>query len=254
MSKNRKVNTLDSYATIRAVARTKPGSSPAPAEPGAESTAPPGSLGEELQKAGVRVARTAVPAKHQIVCYECGYRFQVHGRVKTTNCPKCRVLLDLADHIIDTEWMETVKTAGTIRLAPSGVLKSGDLIGADVIIEGIIEGGRARAWRVIELGAGAIFSEKAVSGIDLRIAAGAEFKFKQPAKYHDVEVLGTLHASLEATGLVTVRPGGLLGGDVCAEHLVVEDGGGLKANLQIGPKPVDAPEDEATAALSQSTK
>ena len=58
------------------------------------------------------------------------------------------------------------------------MLKSGDLIGAEVIVEGIIEGGRARALRTIELGAGAIFSEKAVSAPDLRIAPGAEFKFK----------------------------------------------------------------------------
>jgi cytoskeletal protein CcmA (bactofilin family) len=156
-------------------------------------------------------------------------------------------LLDLSDHIIDTEWVDTIKTAGTIRLTPTGVLKNGDLIGADVILEGIIEGGRARALRTLELGAGAIFSEKAVSGPDLRIAPGADFKFKQEAKYRNVEVLGTLSARLEATGVIIVKPGGLLEGEVQTEHLIVEDGGGLKATLRIGPKAELAPESEEGA-------
>lgn len=241
MPKNRKVNTLDSYATIRAVARTK--STPvAPASaPGEhEETA------HDALKPGARMARTTVPVKHLIDCYECGYKFQVHGRATTTHCPKCRALLDLSDHVIDTEWADTVKTAGTIRLTSTGVLKNGDLIGADVILEGIIEGGRARALRTLELGAGAIFSEKAVSGADLRVGPGADFKFKQDAKYRNVEVLGTFRARLEATGMITVRSGGLLEGEVQTEHLVVEDGGGLKAQLHIGPRaPATAEGEEA---------
>lgn len=242
MAKNRKVNTLDSYATIRAVARTKP--VPATQPPAPDNAGAPEEAAHDAQALGARVARTTLPVKHQIDCYECGYKFQVHGRVTTTHCPKCRALLNLGDHIIDTEWVDTIKTAGTIRLTSTGILKNGDLIGADIILEGIIEGGRARALRTLELGAGAIFSEKAVSGPDLRIAMGADFKFKQEAKYRNVEVLGTLHARLEATGVITVKPGGLLEGDIQTEHLVVEDGGGLKAQLRIGPKIEPAPEDE----------
>jgi cytoskeletal protein CcmA (bactofilin family) len=244
VAKNRKVNTLDSYATIRAVARTKPlpATQPPTPAPGASDEA-----AHDPQKPGARVARTAVPVKHQIDCYECGYKFQVHGRVTNTHCPKCRALLDLSDHVIDTEWVDTIKTAGTIRLTPTGILKNGDLIGADVILEGIIEGGRARALRTLELGAGAIFSERAVSGPDLRIASGADFKFKQEAKYHNVEVHGTFRARLEATGVVTIKPGGLLEGEVHTEHLVVEDGGGLNADLRIGPKVELAPEGEEAA-------
>lgn len=245
MSKNRKVNTLDSYATIRAVARTKP--TPASQSPAPADTAAPDETASDAQAPGARVARTTLPVKHQIDCYECGYKFQVHGRVTTTHCPKCRALLNLGDHVIDTEWVDTIKTAGTIRLTSTGILKNGDLIGADVIVEGIIEGGRARALRTLELGAGAIFSEKAVSGPDLRIASGADFKFKQDARYRNVEVSGTLHARLEATGLITVKPGGLLEGDIQTEHLVVEDGGGLKAQLHIGPKVEPVPETEEAA-------
>jgi cytoskeletal protein CcmA (bactofilin family) len=241
--KNRKVNTLDSYATIRAVARSKPVPGSPPSAPATDDVVP-ADAAADLQKPGARVARTALPVKHLIECYECGYKFQVHGRATTTHCPKCRVLLDFKDYLIDSEWVETIKTAGTIRLTATGVLKNGDLIGAEVIIEGIIEGGRARALRTIELGAGAIFSEKAVSAPDLRIAPGAEFKFKQEARYRNVEIFGTLQAKLESTGIIIVKPGGLLEGDIQAQHLVVEEGGGLKAMLRIAPKSETVPEEE----------
>ena len=247
MPKNRKVNTLDSYATIRAVARTKTVPGSLPSAPAAEDAIPTDALATDLQKTGARVSRTTVPVKHHIECYECSYKFQVHGRATTTHCPKCRVLLDFKDYLIDSEWVETIKTAGTIRLAATGVLKSGDLIGAEVIIEGIIEGGRARALRTIELGAGAIFSEKAVSAPDLRIAPGAEFKFKQEARYRNVEIFGTLHAKLESTGFIIVKRGGLLEGEVHDQHLVVEEGGGLKAMLRIAHKSEAIPENEEAA-------
>jgi len=240
--KHRKVNTLDSYATIRAVARAKPASALPTGPPASGEQA--GSAPGEAPKTGARVARTAVPVKHQIECYECNYKFQTHGRVTSTHCPKCRALLDLTDHTIDSEWVDTVKTAGVIRLTPTGVLKNGDLIGADVIVEGIIEGGRARALRTLELAAGAIFSEKALSAPDLRIGPGAEFKFKQTAKYRNIEICGSLNANLEASGLVTVRAGGLFEGEVQAEHLAVEDGGGLKAEVRIAPKSEAASEPE----------
>jgi len=232
--RNRKVNTLDGYATIRAVARTKsmPGSSPPASKADAATDNPPA----DLARPGARVASTAVPVKHLIECYECSYKFQMHGRATSTHCPKCRALLDLTDHTIDSEWAETIKTAGTIRLTPTGVLKGGDLVGAVVIVEGIIEGGRVRALRLLELGVGAIFSEKAISAPDLRIAQGADFSFKQEGRYRNVEVLGTLNAKLDAKGVITVKAGGLMQGDIRAEHLVVEDGGGLKARLHVAPR------------------
>ena len=58
---------------------------------------------------------------------------------------------------------------------------------------------------------------------------------------------GALRAKLESTGVITVKPGGLLEGQIQAQHLIVEEGGGLKAQLRIGPKSEVATEDEETA-------
>jgi cytoskeletal protein CcmA (bactofilin family) len=233
VSKQRKVSTLDGYATLKAAARAaKAHEKAVPPSAAPASPVPPA----DQQKIGTGVTRTVMPAKHVIECYECGYKFQLHGRAAKTNCSKCRAMLDLGDHTIDSEWTETLKTVGTIRLAAGGILKTGDLIANDVVLEGIVEAGRIRAMRRLEIGESAIFSEKSVSAANLKIGAGAVITLKQEARYRDVEVLGTLNARLHASGTVTVRPGGLLAGEVHTEHLVVDDGGGLKAVLHIGTR------------------
>lgn len=233
MPKNRKVSTLDGYATLKAAARaSKAPEKPRPAAAHAPPSAPPAAPAG-LQKLGAHLTRTVMPARRVIECYECGYKFQLHGRAANINCSKCRATLDLTDHTIAGERSETLKTAGTIRLAPTGILKAGELVGNDVVLEGSVEGGTVRAMRTLELGQNAIFSEKAVRAPNLKIAQGAFITFNQVARYRDVEVLGTLKASLRACGVITIRAGGLLMGDVHAQHLVVEDGGGLKATLEI---------------------
>jgi cytoskeletal protein CcmA (bactofilin family) len=81
----------------------------------------------------------------------------------------------------------------------------------------------------------------------LRIAPGAQFKFKHDARYRNVEILGALTAKLDATGVITVKAGGLLEGDIRAQRLVVEEGGGLKATLHVAPKSDAAPDQEPAA-------
>jgi cytoskeletal protein CcmA (bactofilin family) len=234
--KQRKVSTLDGYATLKAVARTaKTQKKPQPAGRPATATSPAPAPQPELQNLGAHVARTVLPAKHVIECYECGYKFQLHGRAAKTNCSKCRTMLDMTDHTIDRECSDSLRTTGTIRLAAGAVLKGGDLVANDVVLEGIVEAGRIRAMRRLEIGEGAIFSEKAVSAVDLKIGAGATLTLKQEARYREIEVHGTLNARLHASGSVTIKAGGLLSGEVHTEHLVVEDGGGLKAVLHIAP-------------------
>ena len=53
-------------------------------------------------------ARTTLPTKQHIRCYECTYEFDLTGRMGTTHCPKCRASLDLAGYTIDAECHETL--------------------------------------------------------------------------------------------------------------------------------------------------
>lgn len=229
MAKTRKAGVVDSYAAIKA-AQHAVKSRPPPPRP-AQSV---NGEATDLKALGAAISHTAIPAKQLIECYECGYRFQLHGRAPQTNCSKCRATLDLTDHTINERWHGTLKTAGTIQIGPDGVVEAGALVANDIVLEGTIEAALVRAMRRLELRAGARFSEANVTAPDLLIAADATIAFIEPAEYRDVEITGTLRANLHATGVLTIRPGGCLKGKIQAGRLVVEDGGGLLAELRIG--------------------
>jgi hypothetical protein len=57
--------------------------------------------------------------------------------------------------------------------------------------------------------------------------------FLEPAEYHDNEIASNLRANLRAAGIVTIRTGPLLEGELCGARFVVEDGGGLHASLRV---------------------
>jgi cytoskeletal protein CcmA (bactofilin family) len=220
MAKTRKDGVVDSYTAIKAAGRAV--KSRAPTE------------GDELQKLGAQVRQGAVPSKQLIECYECGYRFQLHGRVPKTNCNKCRATLDLSDHTIENRWSGALKTAGAVRVSAEGIVEAGSIMCNDFILEGKVEAGLVKAMRKLELRPGARFSEHNLEAADLLIAAGASIALIEPAEYRDVEIAGSLRANLHATGVVTVRAGGCLEGEVRSRHLVVEDGGGLRGMVTVG--------------------
>ena len=230
MPKPRKAGVVDSYAAIKAAqhaasARGRPPpTESAPATPGQPT---------DLKKLGAAITRTAVPAKQLIECYECGYKFQLHGKAAKTNCSKCRATLDITDHTIAGKWNKSLKTTGTIHLTATGVLQSGDLVASDFVLEGTVEAGTVRAMRKLELRPGARFSETNLKAPDLVIAPGATIAFVEPAEYRDVEILGSLRANLQVTGVVTIRVTGSFAGHLRAAHLFVEDGGGLLATVRI---------------------
>ena len=236
MAKYKKTGTLDSYATIKAIARANPVPPAAKAaEPATEAPGHAPADQSDVRPLGAHVARTVVPTRQVIHCYACGYTFQLHGRAKQINCSKCRLMLDLTDHVIAGPWSEPVRTAGRIHVKPEGIVQAGELVAQEILLEGALEGGSLRAMRRLEIAAGAMFSERAIQATDLRIGPGAAVTFKQPAEYRDVEIAGNLQAQLRTTGVVTILPGGLLEGELTGPHLVVTDGGGLRAAVRIEP-------------------
>ncbi|MEI6083428.1 MAG: polymer-forming cytoskeletal protein [Verrucomicrobiota bacterium] len=217
MSKSRKVDVVDSYATIKAVARAADAH---PAPPPAELRAP-------------GAGTTALPPKKLIECFECGFKFQLHGRAANTTCNKCRAVLDLTDHIVDQRWTGTIKTGGMVRVLPNGVVESGTIIANDMVLEGVIESGNVRLMRRLEVRRGCRFSEKHTKATDLLVADGATIVLTEPAEYRDVELVGALRASLKATGTVTIHANGFFAGHLQTAHLTVEEGGGLSADVQV---------------------
>ena len=201
----------------------RPASATTPGTPGTPASAP-------------APARTTLPTKQHIRCYECTYEFDLTGRMGTTHCPKCRASLDLAGYTIDAECHETLKTLGKIKITPRGIVTSAQLLGTDVDLAGKVTNSSVEASRELILFPGAEFTRGNFNAVDLKIEAGGEATFRNPALYRNVDVIGTLIAPLYATGLVTIRASARFAGSICGGRLIVEDGATVEADVNISPE------------------
>jgi len=228
---------IDGFSSVQAVRhagrssngpRTRPSRTTLPA-----TTAKPDEKKNTVGKLASRIGHTVIPVKYEIVCYECAYTFTLTGRLQDTICPKCHALLDGSDHTIDREWTGTIKTIGTIELKPEGALKGGEFIARNVIIAGHAEEGIIQAYQRLALGAGATFDVARIRMKDLVIRKDGKFTITSKFTCRNLEVEGELKAKVFIEGIVRIRRGGFLRGEVYTPHLVVEEGGGLWAKVVV---------------------
>lgn len=237
MADRGKTRVVDGYTALKAAQRRAQQDKPAPADAtGPPSHSPP----EEKNKPksiGTHIGRTVMPTKFDLVCYACGYEFKMTGKARTTLCPKCKKTLDLTDHSITDTFDKDLITAGKVHVTASAILTGGVITANDIVLEGTQRGGELVAHKTLEIRPGALFNEKNIKARHLHTAPGAAVSFKKKAQFHDVDIAGELNADIQADGVVTIRPGGCLKGRLSGAHLVVEEGGGLWADMEIRPPP-----------------
>lgn len=224
-----KTKVVDSFTTLRATqlhGRTPRYSSRKPDPP----PAPSASGG---RKPGVHIGHTVMPTQNRIVCYSCGFEFVMRGRAESTQCPKCGARLGLNDHTITGAYAEELITAGKVHLTRGAILDGGKIVANDVLLEGTVKSGSLRAYQTLELTNTAVIPEEMLTARNLRIGNGAVCVFRNRAEFRDVDIVGELSGDLWADGVVTIRAGGRFTGQLHAEHLVVEEGGGLQADVVV---------------------
>lgn len=199
------------------------------------------------------IGRTTMPTQYQIVCYACGFGFTIRGRAEATQCPKCGARLGLKDETITGAFDQEITTAGKVTLAKSALMNGGTIIANDIKVEGIVKGGSLKAYKSLELAAGAVMPEDMIDAQHLIIGAGASFDFVTPRSFTDIQILGELKADLTATGQVHIGATGHFLGKLTAAHLTVDEGAGLNADLAIQPPPSEDTEagDAASDAHSE---
>ncbi|MDI6775448.1 MAG: polymer-forming cytoskeletal protein [Verrucomicrobiota bacterium] len=193
-------------------------------------------------KIGAKVTQTALPDRYDIVCYECGYAFVLTGHLRRTICPKCRAQLEAGATVAAKEYSGAARTIGTVHVKPAGVLKDAVVTARILIVEGDATGGTLRCQQ-LQIGKGGRLALDRTTFRDLLIAGTAEFKPDAPVKCRALEVKGTIDADILAERVI-VRAGGLASGNLRAERLVVDDGGGLKATVCAGKKTETEPNGE----------
>ena len=220
----------------------------APREEGAEAGGDadgvqPGGTSATTARRPHGVGRTTMPTQNEVVCYGCGFQFVVRGRTTATQCPKCGARLSMKDETITGGFQDECITAGKVTLTRSAILDGGRITANDILLEGAVKSGKLRAHKTLELAKGATLPEAVLDARHLRIGAGASFDFERVLRLENLDVCGELKARIIATGTVTVRATGHLLGSVMTDRLVVEEGGGVNAALDVQPGRRSWPDD-----------
>jgi cytoskeletal protein CcmA (bactofilin family) len=179
-----------------------------------------------------RARKTVLPTRYEVICYECGFSFSQTGRSRTTNCPKCRAVLEFADLSIDGVWKDTIKTAGKVTIQPDGAVTGGSIFAGDIIVRGRITGGSCEAYRCLEIREQGAYDPACVKAKDLRITKDAQLILAH-AHFRNVEISGSLKTALTADELVHIKSGGYFSGSITGHRLRVDDGAALQADLDI---------------------
>ena len=117
----------------------------------------------------------------------------------------------------------------------AAVVGAVEIVGECIRIAGDVRKANLRATAVIELFDGAKLDVGRIETDKVVVVAGNGIRLTQPLTCRDLEIEGTLEADVKATGTVIIRPGGVLDGTLESPGFTVEEGGGLRASVQIRP-------------------
>lgn len=232
---------IDGFASVQAVrrARTPRGPASRPSEPVASSSKPVSA--RKVGEARARIGHTAIPHRFDITCYACGYGFVIQGQLGKIFCPKCREQLNSADQTIEGEWQGDLQTIGTVHVSPGAVLKGGFITARQFVLAGTVEGTRITVHGCMNLREGGQLSDGHQCTMnDLQVERGGRFTIRDPLHCRHLTIEGDLKANVSTQGTVTIRTGGVLRGELHGSHLVVEEGGGLRARIEVRPAPPKA--------------
>lgn len=203
-----------------------------------EETVPPPKPEEQrhrsVQAQKISIGHTALPSRHELVCYSCQYEFVVTGSLDKVFCPKCREQLETGDHTVEGEWKRDILTVGTVHIKSGAKVLGASIIATDIIIGGDCSEANLKPTRQIELETGAVVSSGVLNGKKIIIRSGARLVLDDPLRCGDLDIYGELQAKVMPTGIVVIHSGGMFRGELIASHLIVHDGGGLSAKLRIG--------------------
>ncbi len=235
---------IDGFASVQAVRRAgKPNearlrhSATRLPETEAKPTAP---AAAPISAANTRIGQTAVPQKHDLVCYECLYAFRVSGKIHYTFCPKCKRNLDMSDHVVSGAWDTEVRTMGAIEVVADAVVGAVRLRAQNIVVGGDARQATLEATRRLELAPGGLVDWRTCSMQDIWIRPDTMLVLKEPLTARQFVIAGTLRGSIRADECVTIRAGATVTGSLVSPRLVMEDGAFLKAAMALGAAPAAA--------------
>lgn len=235
MVRSNKPKVIDGFSSIQAVRhsghvpdkpRTRPSGTKLPDPAQKQKTNEPG-------KSATRIGSTILPDKHDITCYQCGYEFLLTGKITTTFCPKCREQFDITNHVIDKTRSGIIRTIGTVEIKPEGLLQNTHITAGKVIIAGDARDSVINATSVLEICPGALFNMANITIKDLLIRNRSKVNIPQKVICRNLTVEGELKGRTFVCDSTVIKTNGYFKGKLITGRLLIEEGGGMSAELQI---------------------
>jgi cytoskeletal protein CcmA (bactofilin family) len=190
------------------------------------------------RKATKRALPTLTAAKpavelRELQCFTCNTRLSVPVSAESTMCKRCSSHIDLRDYVINQAVSKNFRTHGRFEVKPRGYVFNTDSIVGEAVLRGRFHG-KLHAKHRLEIYTGAEIKGSFQTGL-LVVPQGQVFTWPQVIKVDSAEIAGELDATLEVSGVVSVKSSGRLFGDVRARNLSVEHGAVIVGHMGIIP-------------------
>ena len=236
MSNFKSPKVIDGFSSVQALRHT--GKVSKPRLRSSQSNLPPKAKkasGASKGKAGggLRIGHTAIPQKHDILCYECSYAFVLTGRLSKTICPKCHKTLLTSDYSTAQKEVLTIQTIGSVHILPGAELEEkSNIVARKIVVAGDIEKALVNCTGTIELCNGAKLDVRKITFKDVLVREDCRISVTRKLECQNIDVKGDIKGNIKVSGRVTIHSGGMLQGKITTPHLIVHDGGGLKAAVK----------------------
>jgi len=172
------------------------------------------------------------PEFKRVRCHECGRLHEVPYLASSTSCPNCNAHIDLYDALVEKRVSRVVRTRGNLVIKKFGYLNN------QLTICGNADIGGGAAGKIFCDGetrirtAGRLNCE--IGSRRVRVEKGADVIVAHPIRVHDMVVRGKVTARIYCNGTLRILKRGFLKGEVHARSIMVDKGGLLQAELNIG--------------------
>jgi cytoskeletal protein CcmA (bactofilin family)/ribosomal protein S27E len=186
----------------------------------------------QIEKLREYYERWRPPEFKRVRCHECGRIHEVPRLASSTSCPNCNAHIDLYDVLIEKRVSRVVRTRGNLVIKKFGYLNN------QLTICGHADIGGGAAGKIFCDGetrirtAGRLNCE--IGSRRVRVEKGADVIIAHPIRVHDMVVRGKVTARIYCNGTLRILKRGFLKGEVHARSIMVDKGGLLQAELNIG--------------------
>ncbi len=173
------------------------------------------------------------PRKRSVRCYRCYHIQSVPLTAQSTQCQRCSVYINLSNFEIKIRRNQSLRTRGDIEIDRGGALVLCEVACHNLTVKGVIDAKLDCSGQVFFRHSGSV--QGALHCESIRVAKRCDVTFADQVMTESAEIAGTFQGSMTCSGLVRVRPRGVITGAVRAREIQIDAGGEIRGPQTIDP-------------------